>query len=80
MIENAPLKRGEYDLVNISIIGFDPITGRSSEECILEHEEACARVEAECKSLRWWQVRKRFAIARKAAILSQRQGLGGYSL
>ena len=75
MIENTPLKSGEYDLANISIIGYDPITGRSFDECADEWDAAAARVTLEADSLRWWQIIRRIKIARKIHILQQRQGL-----
>ncbi len=34
------LKRGEYDLVNISLLGKDPITKRSFDECQVEYDKA----------------------------------------
>lgn len=70
----GPLKAGEYDLVNISIIGYDPITGRTFDECMTEWEDALAKLTERAERLRWWQLRERFAIANQIAILRVRRG------
>jgi hypothetical protein len=73
MIETVPLKRGEYDLVNISAIGFDPVTGRTADECIAEHQAAVERVLTRARTLRWWDLVGRSTIARQYSILRTRQ-------
>ena len=74
-IEDVPLCNGEYDLVNISLIGHDPITGRSFETCQDEHAEALGRVIELGETLKWYQLWKRFKLARKLQILEQRLGM-----
>lgn len=76
-LEDTPLRAGiDYDLVNISLIGHDPVSGRSYEECNEEWHEALNRVQALVEDLKWWQLRRRFKIAKKLSILDQRQGMG----
>ena len=73
-----PLKRGEYDLVNISLVGHDPVTGRTFKECNAEWRVWMDEVEAGWKLLRWWQLRQRLRLGRYTAILGQRMGMGGH--
>lgn len=70
-----PLKAGEYDLVNISLIGHDPITKRSYKECCAEWDAANTDLMARFKKLRWWNLPERFRLAREVAILRQRLGI-----
>ncbi len=70
-----PLQKGEYDLVNIAALGFDPVTGRSYQECHDEWKVEVDKVIAEGDALRWWQLWKRIKVARKVAILHQRFGM-----
>lgn len=80
-IEDLPLRKGiDYDLVNISLIGFDPITGRSYDECHDEWTAALLRLQKRVDRLRWWDLPERFRIVRQGLILEQRQGLQGWSL
>jgi hypothetical protein len=68
------LRKGEYDLVNISLIGHDPITGKSFDECMKEwRAEAQANDDAFAK-LRWWQVLKNLRLRCRAFVLSERLG------
>lgn len=69
-----PLKKGEYDLVNISILGFDPVTGRSFDECNAEFNKWLNAVEVESLQLRWWQFRRRYRLWTNIR-LHQRQGM-----
>lgn len=70
-----PLRTGEYDLVNISLIGHDPITGRSFEECHAEWKAMLDAVLERDKRRRWWDLAERFRVARWAWILTVRQGM-----
>ena len=75
-----PLAVGHYDLVNISLIEFDPITGRTFKQCVDEHNAWCAAVDSEFAHLRWWQVRKWLLLRRDIYRLAVRQGMCGVSL
>jgi hypothetical protein len=80
-IEDIPLRKGiDYDLVNISLLGVDPVSGRSFDECHKEWAAALGRVQERANRLRWWDLPERLRIARKLFILTQRQGLQGYRL
>lgn len=70
-----PLKKGEYDLVNISLIGVDPVTGRTFEECQAEWQAWLNAVERDVLSCRWWQLKRRFNNAVNIARLRVRQGM-----
>ena len=71
-----PLRVGiDFDLVNISLLGYDPVTGRTYQECHYEWEawkdELLARIEAR----RWWQVLAYFRHNYLASILTERLGM-----
>lgn len=70
------LRKGEYDLVNISLIGFDPNTGRSFEDCWAEWETERNALFARLEKARWWQAIEKFRCRWGIAILSQRLGMG----
>jgi hypothetical protein len=70
-----PLKVGEYDLVNISLLGFDPVTGRSYEECHDEWSDERKRLQERVNRLRWWDLLERFRVARQIWIMQQRLGM-----
>lgn len=69
-----PLKKGEYDLANISLIGHDPVTGRSFAECDAEWKAELEKLKARDAKRRWWQVWEWFGVRRQTVILSQRLG------
>lgn len=71
-----PLKRGEYDLLNISLIGHDPNTGWSFERCHVAWRAAFRELSAEYRKLPWWDLAARMRLGRRAAVLRQRQGMG----
>jgi hypothetical protein len=76
MGELQPLRVGiDYDLVNISLIGHDPVTGRSYEECQDEWDRARDDLLARIEKLRWWQLTDRFRLVRQCAVLRQRLGM-----
>ncbi len=68
------IRKGEYDLVNMSFIGFDPNTGRSFDDCYAEWEAEKARVLDEWESLRWWQVIKNIRLRWQMVCLIERRG------
>jgi hypothetical protein len=71
----TPIKRGEYDLVNISLLGFDPTTGKPYQECHDEWSAAREALEAEQKTLRWWEVGRHLAYRLKLAALTSHFGM-----
>lgn len=70
-----PIRKGEYDLVNISLVGFDPITGKSYAECSAEWRATLDEVEKEAKAVRWWQLRARWAVGLKLGALRSHFGV-----
>lgn len=54
-----PIRRGEYDLANISLIGHDPVDGRSYEDCHDEWQRAFDETRAAAEAARWWRIRTR---------------------
>jgi len=55
-----PIRKGEFDMVNMSMLGFDPLTGRAFDDVHAEwRAELDKHIEAG-KTLRWWQLRRRW--------------------
>lgn len=71
------LRPGEYDLVNINLIGYDPVTGRSYEECQDEWDAALKKLAERQSKCRRWNFVERFRVARQVAIMEQRMGMYG---
>lgn len=71
----TPIKKGEYDLVNISIIGHDPTTGRSLEECHTEWRAELDKLIEEIKTIRWWQLRRRWNWGTRYGALRSHYGM-----
>lgn len=69
------LRKGEYDLVNISLIGFDPKTGRSYEECHAEWSVEKDRVLQIWASLKWWQIAQNVKCRWQIMVLTERLGM-----
>lgn len=70
------LRKGiDYDLVNISLIGFDPVTGRSYKECQDEWDAEMAKLKERIANVRWWQLREQIAIRWRLLIMLERQGM-----
>lgn len=69
-----PLRKGEYDLANISLVGHDPVTGRTFKECKAEWDAALQALMARDAARPWWNIVEFFRINREAAILQQRLG------
>ncbi len=71
----TPLRPGiDYDLANISLIGFDPVTGRSYEECHNEWTEWFKWTTARAERMPWWNLVERYRVIRAAIILKERLG------
>lgn len=68
------IRKGEYDLVNISLIGHDPLTGRTYEQCQDEWDAECDRVLEAWKALRWWNVVQNIKLRWAIAVLHARRG------
>lgn len=69
-----PLRRGQYDLVNISLIGHDPISGLTYEACSAELNAAATAVAGQAEGLRWWHLYRQFRLRLNLVRLYQRQG------
>jgi len=69
------LRKGEYDLANISLIGHDPVTGRSFDACMAEWRGAAAANDAAFAALRWWQVWRYLRLRWRAVVLVERMGV-----
>lgn len=50
------IRRGEFDLVNMSLLGHDPITGRTYQECHSEWKAAFDYLQWRMHRTQWWQV------------------------
>lgn len=50
------IRKGEYDLANISLLGSCPVTGRTYEECRAEWSAAHDYLVWRIQQTRWWQV------------------------
>lgn len=75
-----PLRKGiDYDLVNISLIGHDPVTGRSFEECMTEWEAERDDLIARVDRMRWWHLREQVRVRYAVWVLRQREGMHGIS-
>lgn len=74
------LRKGEFDLANISTIGYDPITKRPYAECHAEWQQHFEKLTARVNALRWWNLKERFSCARQEAILRQRLGFLSHRL
>ncbi len=69
-----PLKKGQYDLVNISLIGYDPETGRSFAECSADLKAAGDAVVKDAEGMRWWHLFRQFRLRLNLIRLYERQG------
>lgn len=70
----TPIKAGEYDLVNISLVGFDPNTGETYEACHTAWKAALDAAIVEDDATPWWRFKERRAIAEKARALQSHFG------
>ena len=70
-----PIAAGEYDLANISLIGFDPNNGRTYEECHEEFEGWRKELEGRIANRPWWRIDQWLRNNHKAAILTERLGM-----
>ena len=69
------IRKGEFDLVNISLLGHDPVTGRTYAECNAEWQAACDYLLWRMENTKWWQLWRVVANRWQAANLYMRQGL-----
>ena len=68
------IRKGEYDLVNISLIGHDPNTGKSYEACQDEWDAERDRILAEWEALPWWKVWSNLRLRWEIAALYSKRG------
>ncbi len=71
-----PIRKGEYDLANISMIGHDPTDGRSYDECHAEWKTALDDVMARSETSRWWQFGRKLRIRWQTMALTTHLGMG----
>lgn len=69
------IRKGEYDLVNISLIGFDPVTGRSYDECHAEWRAEFEKLQQRTAKLRWWQLIENIRCRWRTVVLTERLGM-----
>lgn len=72
------IRKGEYDLANISLIGHDPNTGRSFEECYAEWEAEREKILAEWDALPWSKFWRNIYLRWQIAALVSKHGGYGY--
>jgi hypothetical protein len=70
-----PIRRGEYDIANVSIIGHDPTDGRSYEECHAEWQREFDRVQEARRITRRWNLRARLRHRFQIAALATHLGM-----
>lgn len=68
------LKRGEYDLVNIALLDYDPNSGWSYDRCQEAWNEALIRAQEMERTIKWWQLLKHIKLRLLIAALLQRRG------
>jgi hypothetical protein len=68
------IRKGEYDLVNISLIGHDPNTGRTYEQCQDEWNAERDRILIEWGSLPWWNFWRNIRLRWEVAALYSKLG------
>lgn len=68
------LKRGEYDLVNISLIGKDPNSGWTYDQCQDAWDAALKDLNEMIATAKPWHLIKQVKMRLLAAALYQRQG------
>lgn len=71
----TPIRKGEYDIANISIIGHDPKDGRSYEECHAEWQRAFDGLLARSDATRWWQLWQKLRIRWQTMALATHLGM-----
>lgn len=69
------IRRGEYDLVNVSLIGFDPNTGQPYKQFHDEYSAALAALVDAWEGLRWWQLRTNWRLRLATAALKSHEGM-----
>jgi hypothetical protein len=68
------IRKGEYDLVNISLIGCDPNTGKTYEQCQDEWDAERDRIVAAWDSLPWWNIWRNMTLRWEIAALYSKRG------
>jgi len=70
-----PIRRGEYDIANVSIIGYDPTDGRRYEECHAEWQREFDRVQKARRTVGRWNLSKRLRLRLQTAALATHLGM-----
>lgn len=70
-----PIRKGEYDLVNISLVGHDPADGRPYEACHAEWQASLDDVVRQADEVRWWQFRRHLRIRWQTMALTTHLGM-----
>lgn len=70
-----PIRRGEYDIANVSIIGYDPTDGRPYEECHAEWQREFDRVQEALRTGSRWNLRARLRYRFQIAALATHLGM-----
>lgn len=70
-----PIRKGEYDLINISLIGYDPNTLKSYDECHAAWKEQTEVVKKAAANVRWWDIPEYILVTRQAYALRSHFGL-----
>jgi hypothetical protein len=70
------IRKGEYDLVNICLIGYDPVTGKNFEDCHREWTEYFEETKTMRATTPWWNIKRHIQIKWRLAKLTAKQGMG----
>jgi len=70
-----PIRKGEYDIANVSIIGYDPTDGRAYEDCHAEWQREFDRVRAARETTPRWNLAARLRLRFQVAALSTHLGM-----
>ena len=58
-----------------NVRSFDPVTGRSYEECADEWTAEMAKLTERVNCMRWWHLREQIAVRRQLWIMAVRLGM-----
>ncbi len=70
-----PIRKGEYDMVNMSLVNHDPVSGRPYDEMHAEWQVQVDAVTAEWDKLRWWDLKTRLRLRRYTFALHTHLGM-----
>jgi len=70
-----PIRKGEYDIANVSIIGYDPTDGRAYEDCHAEWQREFDRVRAARETTPRWNLAAKLRLRFQVAALSTHLGM-----